>query len=66
MPIAASCQLDKDTTEAILNSFARAVADLIELGKSLEITIGVITIKIVNRNLTYAYRSNFEQQMNDT
>ena len=29
VPIAASCQLDRDTTEACLNSFARATSDLI-------------------------------------
>ena len=66
VPIAASCQLDRDTTEACLNSFARATSDLIELGKSLDITIGVVNIKVVNRNLTYSYRGNFATQLNDT
>lgn len=66
MPIAASCELDKDVTEAILNTFARAVCDLIELGKSLDIVIGPCSIKINNRNMTYTYTNNFASQLNNT
>ena len=66
VPIAAACSLDKDVAESILASFARAIVDLAELGKSLEIVIGPINIKIVNRHLTYNYSSNFANQLNNT
>jgi len=66
VPIAASCSLDKDVTESILLTFARAVTDLAELGKSLEIVIGPAHIKIVNRDLTYTFSPNFTQQLNHT
>jgi len=35
VPIASSCSLDKDLTESILTTFARAIEDLAELGKTL-------------------------------
>lgn len=66
VPIAASCELDKDLAESILNTFARAVCDLTELGKSLDITIGPCNIKINNRNMTYSYTNNFANQLNNT
>ena len=66
VPIAASCSLDREVTEAILNAFARAVTDLVELGKSLEITIGPINIHIANKNLTYNYTNNFSSLLNNT
>ena len=66
VPIAASCELDKDVTESILTTFARAVGDLAELGKNLDIVIGPCTIKINNRNLTYTFGANFENQLNNT
>ncbi|CAM6002425.1 unnamed protein product [Sphagnum balticum] len=65
VPIAAACYLDKEVTEAILSSFAHAVGDLTELGKSLDFSIGVASIKIVNKHLTYSYSSNFAKQLND-
>lgn len=66
VPIAASCELDKDVVESILLTFARAVGDLAELGKSMDIVIGPCTIKINNRHMTYTYGSNFENQLNHT
>jgi len=48
-----------------LVSFARAVGDLAELGKTLEIVIGPCTIKIVNRNMTYSYGGNFAKELNE-
>lgn len=65
-PIAASAELDKDVTESILNSFSRAVLDLAELGKNLEITVGPCNIKINNRHLSYTYNQNFTNQLNNT
>ena len=66
VPIAQSCSLDKDVTESSLNAFAQAVRDLIALGKSMEIKIGAIKIKIVNRNMTYSYESGFGSGLNVT
>lgn len=65
-PIAASCELDKDVTESALNAFARAVCDLAELGKSMDIVIGPCNIKIINRNMTYTYTNNFASHLNNT
>lgn len=66
VPIAAASSLDKDVTESILSAFARSVLDLIELGKSLELTVGPCHIKIVNKNLTYSYVGNFSNHLNNT
>jgi hypothetical protein len=66
VPIASSCSLDRDITESVLVTFARAVTDLAELGKALEIVIGPCSIKIVNRDLTYTFTGNFTQQLNNT
>jgi hypothetical protein len=54
-PIAASCSLDRETVQSCLTSFAQAVKDLTSLGKTLEIKIGPLKIKVVNRNLSYTY-----------
>ena len=66
VPIAASCELDRDVAESIMNTFASAVCDLIELGKSLDICIGPCHIKINNRNMTYQYPNNFGSHLNNT
>lgn len=66
VPIAASCELDKDVTESILNTFARAVCDLTELRKSMEIIIGPYNIKINNGNMTYTVPPNFANSLNNT
>ena len=66
LPIAASCYLDKETTESAMNCFARAVADLTELGKNLDLSIGPIRIKVNNKNLTYTYDKNFADNLNTT
>jgi hypothetical protein len=65
-PIAASCELDKDVVESIIETFARAALDLIELGKSLEIVIGPCKINIMNKHLTYIYNSSFESLLSNT
>ncbi len=59
VPIANSCYIDKETTQDALNAFAKAVADLTSLGKTMEISLNVLKIKIVNRNLTYTYNKQF-------
>ena len=66
VPIAASCELEKDVVASIMETFASAIVDLAELGKSLEIVIGPCTIKINNKHLTYSYSSNLESQLNNT
>jgi hypothetical protein len=66
VPIAASCELDRDVAESILTAFARAVCDLAELGKSIEIVVGPCHIKINNRNMSYNYTPNFANQLNNT
>ncbi len=66
VPIACSCSLDKDVTESALSAFAQAVKDLTSLGKSLDIKIGALKIKIVNRNLTYTYDSHLANNLNVT
>lgn len=66
VPVAHACYLDKDVTESALNAFAKGVIDLVALGKNMEIKIGVITIKINNRNLTYSYDSGFANNLNTT
>ena len=66
VPIAYSCYVDKDVAEAVLNAFARAVGDLADLGKNMEIKIGVCTIKINNKSLTYTYDQNFAKSLNNT
>lgn len=66
MPIAYSCYLNKEVAQEALNAFAKAVADLIDLGKDMNIKIGVLSIKIVNRNLTYTYEPNFAKSLNFT
>lgn len=47
-----------------MNCFARAVADLTELGKNLDLTIGPVKIKVNNKNLTYSYEKSFENGLN--
>ena len=66
VPLAASCYLVRDVVESILTSFYRAICDLIELGKSLDIVIGPCHIKINNRNMTYNYPNNFGSNLNKT
>lgn len=66
VPIANSCYIDKDTAQDVLTAFAKAVCDLTALGKTLEINLNIIKIKIVNRNLTYTYDNTFANQLNVT
>jgi hypothetical protein len=66
VPIANSCYIDKETTQDALNAFAKAVSDLTSLGKTMEISLNVLKIKIVNRNLTYTYNKQFAESLNQT
>ena len=66
VPIANSCYIDKDTANDCLIAFAKAVCNLTSLGKSMEINLNVVKIKINNRNLTYTFDKNFANQLNKT
>lgn len=66
VPIANSCYIDKVVAESVLNTFAKAVVDLTDLGRNMEIRIGVCTIKINNKSLTYTYDPNFGKSLNNT
>ena len=66
VPIANSCSLDKQTVEQALLAFGKAVSDLTSLGKTMEIKLGVVKIKIVNRHITYTYDRNFASGLNFT
>ena len=47
-----------------MSCYARAVVDLTELGKNLDLVIGPIKIKINNKNLTYTFDSSFSNSLN--
>lgn len=47
-----------------MNCYARAVVDLTELGKNLDLSIGPIKLKVNNRNLTYTYDNSFANSLN--
>ena len=66
VPIANSCYISKDVAESVLNTFAKAVTDLTDLGRNMEIRIGVATIKINNRSLTYTFDPTFAKSLNST
>ncbi len=48
-----------------MNCFARAVTDLTELGKNLDLSIGPIKLKVNNKNLTYTYDNSFANSLNN-
>lgn len=47
-----------------MNCFARAVTDLTELGKNLDLSVGPIKLKVNNKNLTYTYDNSFANNLN--
>ena len=47
-----------------MNCFARAVIDLTELGKNLDLVIGPVKIKINNKNLAYTFDTSFCNNLN--
>jgi len=65
-PIAAASYLGKEVVTSAINAFIEAVANLTQLGHSLDIDFGFCRVKIVNRNLTYSYGKNFSQGLNQT
>lgn len=65
-PIAAASYLGKEVVTSAINAFIEAVANLTQLGHSLDINFGFCRVKIVNRNLTYSYVKNFNHELNQT
>ena len=47
-----------------MNCFARAIADLTELGKNLDISLGPIKLKVNNKNLSYTFDKSFASTLN--
>jgi len=65
-PIAAASYLGKEVVTSGIQAFIEAVANLTQLGHSLNIDFGFCNVKIVNRNLTYSYRKTFGSELNQT
>lgn len=65
-PISNACSLDRQAVEDSLAAFAKAVIDLTSLGRNMVIKIGVATININNRNMTFSFNKQFESSLNNT
>jgi len=65
-PIAAASYLGKEVVTSAIQAFIEAVANLTQLGHSIDIDFGFCRVKITNRNLTYAYLKSFGQGLNQT
>lgn len=66
-PIAQACYLSKETVSAAHDAFAKALCDLVDLGKSFEFRFpNFVTIRVVNRDLTYKFDEAFVKKLNQT
>jgi len=65
-PIAAASYLGKEVVTSGIQAFIEAVANLTQLGHSLDIDFGFCRVKIVNRSLTYNYVKSFGKELNQT
>jgi len=65
-PISTACYLGKEVVSSAIQAFIEAVANLTQLGYNLDIDFGFCKIKIVNRNLSYSYKQDFAQTLNQT
>jgi len=65
-PIATAAYLGKEAVDSAIKAFVEAVSNLTQLGYNLDIDFGFCKVKIVNRNLTYSYKQDFSQTLNDT
>jgi len=63
-PIAAACYLGKETVVSALAAFTTAVIDLTRLGYDLSLDFDFCKINIIDKNLKYSYRQDFNQQLN--
>jgi nucleoid DNA-binding protein len=65
-PIATASYLGKEAVDSAIKAFIEAVSNLTQLGYNLDIDFGFCKVKIVNRNLTYTYKQDFSQTLNET
>jgi len=65
-PIATAAYLGKETVDSAIKTFVEAVSNLTQLGHNLDIDFGFCKVKIVNRNLSYNYKQDFSQTLNQT
>jgi hypothetical protein len=65
-PIAAACYLAKEVVAEAIQAFVSAVSDLTQLGYDMSIDFGFCTLKIINKSLTFTFRQDFAQQLNNS
>jgi len=65
-PIATASYLGKEVVSSAINAFIEAIANLTQLGHNLNIDFGFCKITIINRSLSYSYRQDFSQTLNQT
>jgi len=65
-PIAAGCYLAKEVVQSAIQAFVAGVWDLTQLGHDLVIDFGFCTLKIIDKNLSYTFKSDFVTNVNDT
>jgi len=66
VPVAAACYLGKEVVASAIQAFIEAVGNLTQLGYNLDIDFGFCKVKINNRNLSYNYKTDFNQGLNQT
>jgi len=65
-PIAAASYLAKEVVSSAIQAFIAAVWDLTQLGHDLAIDFGFCTVKVNDKNLSYTFKQDFIQTVNDT
>ena len=55
-PIASGCQVSVDVVKDALNNIWKAVADLIQIGKDLDLNFGFARVGINDRSLKVAFK----------
>lgn len=63
-PIAAASYLGKETVVSALQAFTTAVVDLTRLGYDMSLDFGFCKINIVDKDLKYSYRQDFNHTLN--
>jgi len=65
-PIAAGSYLAKEVVSSAIQAFIAAVWDLTQLGHDLAIDFGFCTVKVNDKNLSYTFKQDFVNTVNDT
>jgi len=65
-PIAAGSYLAKEVVSSGIQAFIAAVWDLTQLGHDLNIDFGFCNIRISDKNLSYTFKNDFVNTVNDT